>query len=108
MKNILLITLLFMASQPIFASIGCMDNSWHLKKSPDYKTYHYVKCNCPCERYTLMENRGKCLRCGHFHNPQDINWIIESKKNESLSIQKFTVYFNSMQLFNNYKEEQGA
>ena len=104
MKKYIMMMLLFLVSQPTAASIGCMDNSWHLKKSPDYKTYHYVSCNCPCERYTLLENRGKCPRCGHFHNPQVIDWIISSKKDTQLSVKNFTVYFNSAQLFNNYKD----
>ena len=55
-------------------AIGCIDNSFHLKdfpNKPDYKTYHYVACNYPCVEYILIEDRGKCLRCGHFHNPKD-------------------------------------
>ena len=36
-KYVMIITLLFMINKTSMASIGCMDNSWHLKKYPDYK-----------------------------------------------------------------------
>jgi hypothetical protein len=50
---------------------GCMDNSWHLKKKFDDKTYHYVQCNCPCDTYRAQgfyaPMKHKCLECGHKH-----------------------------------------
>ena len=47
--------------------LGCIDNSYHLKKRFDTKQYHYVACSCPCEQYAHVSNRNKCLKCGHYH-----------------------------------------
>jgi len=55
---------------PLSAEVGCMDNSFHLKQWPDFKQYHYVTCNCPCEQYAHLAERDKCLKCGHYHAPQ--------------------------------------
>ncbi len=52
------------------AEIGCMDNSWHLQKRYDYKEYHFVSCNCPCSKGKLLNDRGKCLSCQHYRDPQ--------------------------------------
>ena len=56
-----------------YAAPGCMDNSYHLTKPCDPKTYHLVinndgnesyPCTCPCKHISL--SRGTCLECGHF------------------------------------------
>jgi len=61
--------------------VGCMDNSWHLKKAYDDKTYHYVYCTCPCEkRYEQSPNRRKCWKCRHYHEPQSIEMVKVSIK----------------------------
>ena len=91
-------------SYKLFGDVGCMDNSWHLKRSPDYKNYHYVECRCPCKQQTILENRGQCLRCGHYHSPRDFDFMITSagKKQAKSSLDDFYVYFNSPKLYNEY------
>lgn len=58
-------------------SVGCMDNSYRLKKEFDTKRYHYVECHCPCDRIHGITN--KCLSCGHFHEYKPLI-ILTSKK----------------------------
>ena len=58
----------------IKASPDCMDNSYHANRCEatyDYKNYHYVQCDCPCERYARSLERGTCRRCLHYHIPRD-------------------------------------
>lgn len=50
------------------AAAGCLDNSWHMKKFPDFKEYHAVQCNCPCWKYKQLADRNKCVKCLHYHN----------------------------------------
>lgn len=65
---------------PLQAKIGCMDNSWHLAKPFDNKEYHYVSCNCPCQE--IIQDRGRCLYCRHFHKPG--KWtVIHYQKNRT-------------------------
>lgn len=52
----------------IQARIGCMDNSNHLEKFGDTKSYHYVACTCPCQRYKQLADRNTCTKCGHYHD----------------------------------------
>lgn len=58
----------------IISQIGCMDNSHHLQQKYDSKEYHYVQCNCPCDRYAAVgkkaPSRNQCLECGHYHDPK--------------------------------------
>ena len=86
-KLIYIITaILFLsATNQLNTQIGCMDNSWHLKKKDDHKEYHYVQCNCECHRYAQSFDRGKCSKCGHYHDPKEFNQAIESasQKNKS-------------------------
>lgn len=51
------------------ARVGCIDNSFHLKKWPDFKQYHYVQCSCPCKEFAHVAGRDTCLKCGHYHAP---------------------------------------
>lgn len=59
------------------AMVGCLDNSWHLKKFPDYKEYHMTDCNCPCWKYKTREDRNQCTRCLHYHTFEPVNPKIE-------------------------------
>ena len=56
------------------ASVGCLDNDWHMAKRYDYKNYHKVECNCPCWKYKQTNDRNKCTRCLHYHKPTAENW----------------------------------
>src|ERR1700722_11180604 len=71
MRIITIVLIMSLASTHIKARVGCLDNSWHLEKTVDDKSYHYVECNCPCEkRYVQLANRGRCTKCRHFHDAQ--------------------------------------
>jgi hypothetical protein len=50
------------------AGVGCLDNSWRLLRRYDSKEYHVVSCNCPCDKYEQLEDRGRCIKCRHFHD----------------------------------------
>ncbi|HJZ24144.1 MAG TPA: hypothetical protein VJ201_06840 [Candidatus Babeliales bacterium] len=54
------------------AQVGCIDKSHHLKEWPDFKTYHYTSCNCPCNSYYQFDERGMCQKCGHYHAPEKL------------------------------------
>ncbi|MCL4361018.1 hypothetical protein M1446_01520 [Candidatus Dependentiae bacterium] len=58
------------------SKIGCMDKSYHLDRSNgfDYKTYHYVKCSCPCNKYPKTDDY-RCIQCRHFHEPSETIFI---------------------------------
>lgn len=66
-----IVSLLLVGAVPALAKPGCMDNSWHLKRKFDDKTYHYVECNCPCDSWRAKgfyaPLKHKCLECGHTH-----------------------------------------
>ncbi len=69
MKKSIYITCLFMSQ--LFGAPGCMDNSYHLTKMFDYKAYHYVSCNCPCQKqYKILADRGQCTKCQHYRDPK--------------------------------------
>lgn len=63
---------------------GCMECSYHGSnydcfRTPrlpcvhvDYKTPHYVRCNCPCHKYPQDCKRGICTNCGHYHVPKHL------------------------------------
>ncbi len=67
---VMLVSLFFVS---IDAAPGCMDNSYHADPCApyDYKNYHYVDCDCPCERYAQLYNRGMCGGCHHYRIPRD-------------------------------------
>ena len=62
---------LFLIGKSLQAKLGCIDNSFHhdVTKRPDFKTYHYVSCTCPCDRYAQFDARSRCTKCKHFHAP---------------------------------------
>ena len=72
---ILLAMLAFLLNK---AACDCMDNSWHLQKKYDTKTYHLVNdCYCPCGKgpaYKILASRGKCLTCGHYRDPRPLTF----------------------------------
>jgi len=74
----LIVFFLSIASLKLSAKVGCMSKTLNLESSYDYKTYHYVQCNCPCgssSRYAILRNRGICKECGHFHELKPIKFI---------------------------------
>lgn len=56
---------LTLMSLPLYARIGCLDKSMHLEQKFDYKKYHCVACNCPCEQMYSLTKNGTCTECGH-------------------------------------------
>ena len=103
MKRVIILIALLLLSYRVFSRIGCMDNSFHLNKSPDFKTYHYVNCDCPCEQNIILEDRAKCLRCQHYHNPKDLNFMPTTTKVKPIKeVKDFKVYFNSSTLIDEY------
>lgn len=70
---------IFGAMHLLHAKVGCLDNSWHLKKKYDHKTYHAVSCSCDCDaqkaRGLHAQNRDQCLECGHYHDPKPIVFL---------------------------------
>lgn len=52
-------------------AVGCMDNSYRLTEHNDTKEYHYVTCDCPCEKkYAILERKSTCSKCGHYRDPR--------------------------------------
>lgn len=105
MKRIVILPLLLIANNYIDAAFGCMDDSYHCEKQnyflnadqnvfntnnlyakpgqykEDFKKYEYVECSCPCERYTKIGRRGRCVNCYHFGNVERKS--IQDKKEPS-------------------------
>jgi hypothetical protein len=81
MKNksfvaLFLTTTLSLFTASLHATVGCMDNSYHLEKDYDYKQYHFVECNCPCKAKRTRHN--KCAECLHFHMPSNWHFVSAS------------------------------
>lgn len=70
MKTTLLLLCALLSCSTICGQVGCMDNSKHMdpKAGPDFKTYHYVYCTCPCQRYAHSNDRGRCEKCLHYRD----------------------------------------
>lgn len=70
MKKTMLILVMMLLPHNTEPQVGCMDNSKHLDTCDgcDYKTYHYVYCTCPCQRYARSYDRGRCEKCLHFRD----------------------------------------
>ncbi|MDR3551377.1 MAG: hypothetical protein P4L31_08240 [Candidatus Babeliales bacterium] len=91
MRNSLIaIMILTLCPAPLMrAETGCIDNSWHLARAYDPKTYHLVSnCTCPCSRYSQSEDRGRCSKCKHFRDPRPLIIIQPSKENGSIALKK--------------------
>jgi hypothetical protein len=82
-KKLICILFSLLLCQQIHPRIGCMDNSEKLQKKGDSKSYHYVACTCPCERYRQLSDRNKCTKCNHFHDA--VPYVIISTKNSNQS-----------------------
>ncbi|HSW73612.1 MAG TPA: hypothetical protein VLG71_00485 [Candidatus Limnocylindria bacterium] len=64
---------ILLATWHLRASIGCLDNSWHLQKRYDSKEYHPVKCTCACEKeHKIYHDRNRCSKCMHFHDAKPV------------------------------------
>jgi hypothetical protein len=51
----------------LLSAPGCQDNSKHLERGTiDYKQWHYVTCNCPCEKQYQIRPDGHCSECEHL------------------------------------------
>jgi len=71
----------------LYAAVGCMDNSWHLKKKYDYKEYHHVHCTCPCEQqYEIMRN-GRCFKCKHLRQRIQLRHV-QTNPSQLINIEK--------------------
>lgn len=65
-----------------YAAIDCLSNkNEDINEWYDSKNYRLVKhvydgrvypCTCPCEKYGLLDDRGKCTRCGHYHEARPL------------------------------------
>lgn len=79
------IVMISIQSFGIFAAADCIDNSWYMEREIDLKEYHYVQCTCPCGKYTrnetftILADRNRCFKCGHFHDPRPLK--IEAPSN---------------------------
>jgi len=85
---IIFLSLLFVMNMiPAYAAIGCMDDSYHLQRSNDHKTRHYVSCNCPCSQYKILSHDSKCLVCFHYHEPKQ--WAVVSGNKEIMTTEQY-------------------
>lgn len=83
-KNIFYACVIALISISLRGAPGCMDNSQHLAEKFDNKEYHYVQCNCPCQKlYELLADRAQCAKCFHYRVPQRM--IIVSHKDQLAS-----------------------
>lgn len=68
MKQLIIIATLYIGT--LYTAPGCLDNSYHLTQAFDYKNYHLVQCNCPCEKqYKILSKRAQCSKCLHYRDP---------------------------------------
>ncbi len=73
-RTLFLLLIALLGARLLKCQIDCLDNSWHLKRKNDDKSYHQVAdCNCPCDSYKAQglytPQRNRCLECRHFHDP---------------------------------------
>jgi len=70
-----IVTILSLTASALVGAPDCMDTSSHLGEKIDYKELRYVQCNHDCYKgpdSRLVENRGKCSVCGHYHVPRPL------------------------------------
>lgn len=82
-RLIILIFIAWIISNKLFGAVGCMDNSWHLQKKYDTKSFHYVQCNCPCYQHKTLKTAGLCLQCQHYHMPR--KWQVIGKDGNDIA-----------------------
>lgn len=71
----IIVTILSLSASTLVGAPDCMDTSSHLGEKIDYKELRYVQCNHNCYKdpdARLVENRGKCSVCGHYHMPRPL------------------------------------
>ncbi len=77
----LYIRLIIVSAVNLTAAPGCIDNSYHLTKLFDYKNYHYVSCNCPCQKqYKITSKQAQCQKCHHYRDPYYANPLVQKKQ----------------------------
>ncbi len=77
----LYIALVILSTIKLTAAPGCIDNSCHLTKLYDYKDYHQVACNCPCQKqYKIMSKKAQCQKCLHYRDPHYTNRLTVAKQ----------------------------
>lgn len=78
MKRHIFILSILCRAHVLIGAPGCMDNSYRLTQQYDTKDYHYVDCNCPCEkRYKIINRKSTCSKCGHYRDPRFSAMLIE-------------------------------
>ncbi|BDC34417.1 hypothetical protein Noda2021_03750 [Candidatus Dependentiae bacterium Noda2021] len=75
--------------QVSYAAVDCLSNkNEDINDWFDSKNYRLVRhvhdgksypCTCPCEKYGMLDDRGKCARCGHFHDGRPLI-IVKAKQ----------------------------
>jgi hypothetical protein len=74
----------------LHCQFDCLDNSWHLAKKNDDKSYHGVSCTCPCDAYRAKglytEQRNRCLQCLHFHDPRPLSVSFKGSSASELTL----------------------
>lgn len=54
----------------IYAAPSCVSKSCHLACANDPKEYHYLNCNCPCDKQYEIYANGRCSKCMHLQDPR--------------------------------------
>lgn len=85
------VVLLMFIAIPLYARIGCLDKSAHLEQRFDYKKYHFVQCNCPCEQAYSLTKNGSCTECGHRRDEVLIK-CVTTDPTQLVNIQKLKAY----------------
>lgn len=63
--------ILMLALQSImYAAPSCVSKSCHLACPNDPKEFHYIECNCPCDKQYEIYANGRCSRCMHLQDPR--------------------------------------
>lgn len=75
---LLLLTATLYMVAALKGSVGCMDNSQHLRQNFDTKAYHYVQCDCVCR--SRVPGTNQCTRCGHINVPQEQEYVSANAK----------------------------
>ena len=68
---------IFMAKNT-YTAVGCLTGYNGHKQLPSYKP---VRCACPCKQQDRTDDRGKCIKCGHYREQKTIVFV-ETKKDK--------------------------